>query len=201
MYNFCIKLVRLYYKLFFRVRYHGAENLPAEGGALICPNHLSNNDPVLVASNVFRPMRFMAKKELFRVPILSSVVKAFGAFPIDRSTSDLGAVRTTMAILKDGNPLVIFPEGRRNKEFVAENIKPGVVTIAAKAGVPILPAYIKGKYRLFGKTELFFGKPIPPEKLHEVIEHASADKENKNKILSRFLYDAITGAEGEVKVD
>ena len=201
MYIVIVKLVRLYSKLFFGVKFHGAETFPMEGGVLICPNHLSNNDPVLIAANIFKRLRFMAKKELFSVPVLSSVVKFFGAFPIDRSTSDLGAVRATMSILKGGDALVIFPEGRRNKEFLPEKIKPGAVTIASKAGVPIMPVYIKGKYRLFGKTELFFGKPIPVEKLREVVETAAKDSENKNKILSRFLYDAIINAEGDCKVD
>lgn len=201
MYNFFVRLVRLYYKLFFGVKFHGAENFPMEGGVLICPNHLSNNDPVLIAGNIFKRLRFMAKKELFSIPVLASVVKFFGAFPIDRSTSDLGAVRATMSILKGGDALVIFPEGRRNKEFLPEKIKPGAVSIAAKAGVPLMPVYIKGKYRLFGKTELFFGKPIPPEKLREVVETAAKDSENKNKILSKFLYDAIINAEGDCTVD
>ncbi len=201
MYNFFVRLVRLYYKVLFGVRFHGTENFPMEGGVLICSNHLSNNDPVLIAANIFKRLRFMAKKELFNVPVLSAVVKFFGAFPIDRSTSDLGAVRATMSILKGGNALVIFPEGRRNKEFLPEKIKPGAVNIAAKAGVPIMPVYIKGTYRLFGKTELFFGKPIPVEKLRDVVESAATNSENKNKTLSKFLYDSIINAEGDCTVD
>ena len=106
-----------------------------------------------------------------------------------------------MSILKGGDALVIFPEGRKNEEFLPEKIKPGALSIAAKAGVPIMPVYIKGKYKLFGKTELFFGKPIPPEKLREVVEAAAKDAENKNKIMSRFLYDSIINAEGDCKVD
>ena len=201
MYFFCLKVVSAYYKFFCRAKFHGVENLPAEGGVLVCPNHKSNNDPVIVASHINRKLRFMAKKELFRIPILCSIVKAFGAFPIDRSTSDLGAVRATMSILKEGHPLMIFPEGRRNKEFLPEKIKPGAVSIAAKAGVPIMPVYIKGKYRPFKRTEVFYGKPIPPEKLREVVENAAKDSENKNQILSRFLYDSIINAEGDCKVD
>ena len=203
MYKFVVAVVRAYYKFFFGAKFHGIDNFPTEGGVLICPNHLSNNDPVILAGILLglRRMRFMAKKELFRIPVISSIVKYFGAFPIDRSTSDLGAVRATMSILKEGNALVIFPEGRRNKEFRPEGIKPGALSIAAKAGVPIMPVYIKGKYRLFGKTEVFFGKLISPEVLREVAENAAKDSENKNKILSRFLYDAIKQAEGDCNVD
>lgn len=200
MYNFCLKLIRFYYKLFFGAKYYGTENLLLEGGMLICPNHLSNNDPVIVAGNIRRKLRFMAKKELFHIPVLSSVIKFFGAFPIDRSTSDLGAVRATMSILKEANALMLFPEGRRNKVLVSENVKPGAVTIAAKAGVYIQPVYIKGTYRLFGKTEVFFGKPIPPEKLREVVQAAAKDTKNKNEILSGFLYNAIINSEGDCNV-
>ena len=197
MYKFCLKIVSLYYKIFFGAKFYGVDNVPLTGGVLFCVNHLSNNDPVIVATHIRRRLRFMAKKELFKIPLLNSIVKAFGAFPIDRSTSDLGAVRASLSILKGGDGLMIFPEGRRNKRFLPEKVKPGALTIAAKANVPILPVYIKGKYRLFGKTEVFYGKPISPEILQEVLANASKDSENKNRIISSFLYDAILNAEGD----
>ena len=194
MYFFCLKVVSLYYKIFFRAKFRGVENIPKEGGLLICVNHLSNNDPVIVASHIRRKLCFMAKKELFGIPVLKSIITAFGAFPIDRSVSDLGAVRTTMSILKEGNALMMFPEGRRNKEFVAEKIKPGALTIAAKSGVSLLPVYIEGRFRLFSKVTVHYGKPVPAEELKAVVVEAAKDSENKNMIISQYLYDLIKGA-------
>ena len=195
MYEFCAALVRIYYKIFFRSRIFGAENVPKDGGMLICVNHLSNNDAVLVGSNIPRRLRFMAKKELFSVPLLNILVKGLGAFPIDRSVSDIGAVRTALSILKGGGALMIFPEGRRNKEFLPEKVLQGAATIAYKANVPILPAYIDGKYRLFGRTDVYFGKPVSPEEIGEMLKNAALDPKTKNLTVSNFLYGIIKGSQ------
>ena len=200
MYNFLLKIVGFYYRIFFGAKFYGVKNIPLTGGVLFCVNHLSNNDPVIVATHIPRKLGFMAKKELFKVPIISSIVKWAGAFPIDRSTSDLRAVKAALTVLKNGSPLMIFPEGRRNKEFLPGKIKPGAAVIAAKAGVPVLPVYIKGKYKLFGKTEVYFGKPISAEVVKEVVGKATLDTENKNKIISQQLYDWIIGAEESGKL-
>ena len=200
MYNFLLKIVGFYYKIFFRAKFYGIKNIPLTGGLLFCANHLSNNDPVIVATHIPRKLGFMAKKELFKVPVISSVVKWAGAFPVDRSTSDIRAVKVALTILKNGSPLMIFPEGRRNKKFAANGIKPGAAVIAAKAEVPILPVYIKGKYKLFGKTEVYFGKPISAEEVKAVVEKATEDAENKNKIIAQQLYDWIIGAEESGKL-
>ncbi len=195
MYSFLLKIVSFYYKIFFGARFYGMENIPQNGGFLICANHLSNNDPVIITSHIRRRLRFMAKKELFKIPVLAQLVKAFGAFPIDRGISDLGAVRAALSILKGGDGMMMFPEGRRNKEFKAEKIKPGALVIASKANVPILPVYIKGKYRLFGKTEVFYGKPAEIEDIKKVTQQAASDTANKNEIMSGYLYRLILDAE------
>ncbi len=194
MYNKILKIVATYYKIFFRAEYYGVENVPLTGPMLICINHKSNNDPVIAASGIHRRIRFMAKKELFSIPLLSQAVKYLGAFPIDRKISDLGAVRAAFTILKGGDGLMMFPEGRRNKEFMPQGVKPGAATIAYKAGVPILPVYIEGKFRIFGKIRIYYGKPVLPETIGDALKVAAADHENKNTIISTFLYDSIMGA-------
>ena len=132
---------------------------------------------------------------------MSQIIKAFGAYPIDRSISDIGAVKLTLGILKNGDSLMMFPEGRRNKKFVASGIKPGAATIAFKAGVPILPVYIDGQYRLFGKTTVYFGNPVSPEKIGDVLKTAAQSGENKNRIITEFLYDIICGAKKVQEID
>ena len=194
MYEFCCAIVRVYYKIFFHSRIYGSENVPKSGGLLICVNHLSNNDAVLVGSNIKRRLRFMAKKELFKVPLLNTVVKKLGAFPIDRSISDIGAVRTALSILKGGDAMMIFPEGRRNKEFLPEKILPGAAMIAYKSNVPILPVYIDGKYKLFGRTDVYYGKPVSPEEIGEMLKNAAENPETKNQTISNFLYGIIKGS-------
>ncbi len=194
MYEFCCAVVRIYYKIFFRSRIYGRENVPKSGGLLICVNHLSNNDAVLVGSNIKRRLRFMAKKELFKVPLLNVIVKKLGAFPIDRSISDIGAVRTALSILKGGDAMMIFPEGRRNKEFLPEKILPGAAMIAYKSNVPILPVYIDGKYKLFGRTDVYYGKPVSPEEIGEMLKNAAENPETKNQTISNFLYGIIKGS-------
>ncbi|MBQ3053897.1 MAG: 1-acyl-sn-glycerol-3-phosphate acyltransferase [Clostridia bacterium] len=191
MYFFLLSIVSAYYKFFFGAEFYGTKNIPQKGGVLILANHLSNNDPPIITTHIPRKLTFMAKKELFKIPLLGSFVKSCGAFPIDRSVSDISAVRTALKLLKEGNALMMFPEGRRNKEFVSSKIKPGALTIASKAGVPILPVYIEGKYRLFGKTKIYYGKPIPPEKIQELIKSASENTADKTTIMSDFIYNSI----------
>ena len=194
MYEFCCAVVRIYYRIFFRSRIYGSENVPEKGGLLICVNHLSNNDAVLVGSNIKRRLRFMAKKELFKVPVLKNIVTKLGAFPIDRSISDIGAVRTALSILKGGDAMMIFPEGRRNKEFLPEQILPGAAMIAYKSNVPVLPVYIDGKYKLFGRTDVYYGKPVSPEEIGKVIKTSAENPETKNINISKFLYEIIKGS-------
>lgn len=197
MYYCLLAIVRFYYKVFFGAKYYGTENIPMTGGVLICSNHPSNNDPVIVATGIRRRLGFMAKKELFNIPVLNWFIKACGAFPIDRSISDLGAVRTALSILKSGTPMMMFPEGRRNSKIAPELVKPGAAAIAQKAGVSLLPVYIDGKYKLFGKVSVYYGKPVPYETIDEVLKEA-AGSENKNAVISHFLYDCIISAkEGE----
>ncbi|MDP4118135.1 MAG: lysophospholipid acyltransferase family protein [Bacillota bacterium] len=198
MYAFIKKLISIYYKLLFGVTYYGMDNVPADGGVLFCSNHISNNDPPLLGSSINRQLCIMAKKELFSIPVINLIIKAFGAYPIDRGTSDLGAMRTTLNILKDGGAILMFPEGRRNLSTDPEKFKPGALNIAYKALVPLVPVYIDGKYKLFGKMSVYIGKPVLPEKIGNIIKTASSDRKNKNHIVSRFLYDVIIGTKENI---
>lgn len=148
--------------LFFLKRARGLENLPTEGGFVICANHLSACDPVFLASRLPRryALRFLAKKELFDKPLLKPLIVALGAIPVDRGHADIGAIRASMQVLKEGKGLMIFPQGTRSRDNSPTPMLPGASMIALRAGVPVIPAYIDGPYRIFRRVEVCFGAPI-----------------------------------------
>ncbi len=160
-------------RLFTRIHVKGWENEPpAEaGGYLIICNHLTWRDPIMLCAVLkHHQPHFMAKKELFRIPVLAQLLRALGAYPVDRGGADVGAIRRTIAMLKDGVSVGMFPQGHRynGEEPRATDVKKGAAMIAVKAEVPVLPMYIKVKNnraKLFCRKEIFIGKPITRDEL------------------------------------
>jgi len=148
-------------RLTLRIEVSGMENIPKEGAFLLCANHISALDPIALAIFMKRQPRFMAKKELFKSRLLAWILRSLGAFPIDRTTADMQAFRSTMEILKSGEGLVIFSQGTRMKEF--ENSKGGVALFALKTGAPIVPAGISGRYSFMSKLKIHVGESITME--------------------------------------
>lgn len=153
----------------FRVRIHGAE-LEPEQPYLLCCNHVSAVDPVLLGAALKkRQPYFMAKKELFRIPLLAQLLRALGAYPVDRS-GDVGAIRTSIALLEDEKSVGIFPQGTRCKglplQKTASRLKNGAGLVCCKTQATVLPAciYTKGhRIRLLRRVHLIIGEPIPYE--------------------------------------
>lgn len=162
-YKIAKSLIKGFVHIFFRLKVHNAENFPKDDAAIIVANHKSNWDPFVCASVVPRQLFFMAKKEIFDVPVLSGIAKAFGAFPVNREIADIGAIKTAMSLLKQGKCVAIFPEGTRVKGGKEHNVKSGAVMIASKAKVPVIPMAIKGKYGLFRKIDIYIGSPVYAE--------------------------------------
>lgn len=161
MKKFILAVVRGIYKLLFRIEIIGLENIPKDKNFLMVPNHMSYFDPPLLAAFLPADMGYMAKASLFKVPILGSIIRAFGAFPVKRSGNDVAAVKTAIRILKEGKSLMIFPEGRRVKTpGVLGEGKSGAAMIAAKSCVGFLPVGIETKYRFRGKVKVTVGKYI-----------------------------------------
>lgn len=148
------------FRLIFRMRISGVENIPRSGGFLLCGNHISLLDgPAMLAFST-RRMALMGKKEIFKYRFFAFIFRKAGVFPIDRrATADMEAYRTSLKVLESGKGLVIFSQGTRMKEF--ENAKSGVAMFALKSGAPIVPVGISGPYRIFGKVHIKFGEPIP----------------------------------------
>ncbi len=153
-------------KFFLRVHAHGTENIPKEGGALICSNHLAIRDVFVIAVSAKRQIKFIAKKDLFKVPLLGRVIRSLGAVSVDRGGSDVAAIRTSVELLENGDLVSIFPQGHRNPgvDPAKTEIKNGAAMIAYRSGADVIPAFInvkKHKYGFFRRVDIYFGEAIP----------------------------------------
>lgn len=159
-YNGIKKVVGVPMKLFFDVRVNGLENIP-EGNYILAGNHKSMLDIPLLACNLPTNIHFMAKKELFKTPILARFFRKVGAFPVDREGSDITAIKTSLRLLKEGEVIGIFPEGTRNKtKALTLPFKDGVARIATKTKKVIVPFGIYGDYKIGKTINLNIGEPI-----------------------------------------
>ena len=158
-------------KVGFRLRARGIENLP-DGGFVLAANHTSNFDPWPLGIPLFphRQLRFMAKSELFN-PILKPILVGGGAFPVRRGQADLEAIGRAVELVRDGEVVVMFPEGTRRKKGLRKKHEArahtGAARIALTAGVPLVPAAIKGTDRLsrLAPLRVAYGLPIPLDDL------------------------------------
>ena len=158
------------FKRLLRIKVVNPENEPDEKSYIVCCNHTSLWDVVAIAIGLKRLVCFMAKKELFKIPLVNWFVKSMGAFPVDRKNGDVGAIKKTIDILKEGNCVGIFPQGTRcpYKNPRETDIKDGIGMVAKRAETGILPVAIKtkkGKLKFFRKTEFIIGEYIPLDSL------------------------------------
>jgi 1-acyl-sn-glycerol-3-phosphate acyltransferase len=155
-------LFRLGFTLLWRRRVYGREHVPLHGALLFASNHASFADPPLVGSSVSRPLYFMAKEELFKIPILGWLIRRTNAFPIRRKEGDVGAFRTAQRILAAGGAMIMFPEGRRQKGGVLGKPKAGLGLLAVKSGVPVVPVYVHDTHRMrrFPRVSVVFGASL-----------------------------------------
>lgn len=151
------------------VSVEGLEKLP-QSGALLCPNHSSNWDPILVALKlpVNYRLHIMAKEELFRFKLLAWLLRKVGAFPVSRGNNDIQSVKTAIQAIKGGDNLLIFPEGTviRNGIGCADGLpahaKAGVAVIGIRTGATMIPVFVDGEKKLFHRTRIIFGDPYEP---------------------------------------
>jgi len=166
IYTICVYPVRA----LFRIRVVNREKLPEEGGCIICANHTSMLDVLILSAALDRQIRYMAKKELFKIPLLKGLITVLGAYPVDRGGADVGSIRRTISMIEAGEMIGIFPQGTRHPAVdpASTPVKHGVGMIAYHAKATVVPAYIRAKgnrVRFFSRTELVLGDPIPYEAL------------------------------------
>ncbi|MCL2799580.1 MAG: 1-acyl-sn-glycerol-3-phosphate acyltransferase [Endomicrobia bacterium] len=157
---------RIMFALFYRREISGAENIPQNSGAIIAPNHISWLDPPLTGAAMKRPLYFMAKKELFDIPVFGWAISQTNAFPVKRGVQDMAAMRNAFSLLESGKLLLMFPEGTRSKDGHIGKARAGAGMVACNARVPLVPVKIENTDKMlkFKKIKIKFGKPIyPPE--------------------------------------
>ena len=185
-------------RLAFRLHVTGREHVP-DGGCVLAANHWSNFDPWPLGIPLFprRFLRFMAKKELFWPP-LGWIVRAGGAFPVDRGAGDLEAIRRATELCRAGHAVVMFPEGTRRSKGMRKRHAPrwhtGAARIALDAQVPLVPAAIAGTDRLsrLGPLRVAYGQPIG---MSDLIGH---DRDEASRVATERLREAIGGLERAV---
>lgn len=161
-------LCRCFFRLLFRYRVEGREHVPASGGVLLVANHASYLDPPVVGCALERPVHFMAKAELFDIPVLGWLLRNLRAFPVQRAGFDRQAVRRAIELLQAGEAVCLFPEGTRTRTGSLLPFQRGASLIALRAGVPVVPIGIHNTFKPFAGGRfpprpilVRVGKPIP----------------------------------------
>ena len=152
MRKFLLILTRIVFSVLFRVKVIDRHKVPQEGPALLCASHNTMLDMFFLGFRLKRWIYWMAKEELFRNPLAAYILKKLGAFPVRRGTADISSIKNAYKLLEENKIVGIFPQGTRIKSSKRTYpVKSGAVMIAAKAGVPIIPATVCGSYRFSAK--------------------------------------------------
>lgn len=167
LYPFGQFVSRCVLKTLYKIEIKGKENIPETEGVLLCSNHISNLDPPLLGAFIKRPVRYMAKQELFNLFLVGPLLRNLGAFPVKRGGGDKQSLRTSLEILKTGNIVGLFPEGTRSKTGEIGKGLAGAGFFAVKSNAVVIPCAIIGPYRFRKKVTLVYGKPIEMTKYRE----------------------------------
>lgn len=170
---------RIYASAVLTIRCGGRENIPATGGALIIANHQSQLDPILMGLAFNRRLNYIARQSLFRFAPFRWLIQSLDAIPIDREGIGLAGLKETLRRLKRGEMVLIFPEGTRTEDGEIGTLKPGFLSVAKRAGVPLLPVVVEGAYESWPKGQALprprviqveIGLPLSSEQLGQMSE-------------------------------
>ncbi|HYH02392.1 MAG TPA: lysophospholipid acyltransferase family protein [Bacillota bacterium] len=192
IYTIFKNLFKIFLIITSRFQVSGHENIPTSGPVILAANHVSNWDPLLLGSAVKRQVHFIAKEELFRIPIVGLLLHAWGTFPVRRGRGDREAIAKSLEILKTEKVLGIFIEGGRNKGNPDE-MRPqsGAAMLATHSGAPVVPVALINTDRLFKKMRVVIGKPLTFAVSEEV------PKKELYQQISQELVTAITRLKSE----
>jgi len=159
-YKGCYRVARVVLGLFYGLKAHGTERIP-QGPYIACANHSSILDPFFLAFafGLSNHMHIIAKAELYKVPVISAIMRKLGTIRVDRGIPDINSVKETLSYLNKGEKVAIFPEGTRTPVENAVAAKSGAVKIAQRANVPVIPVFIPRKKPLFRKIHIVIGEP------------------------------------------
>ena len=173
----------------------GKENLPkTDGPVIFCANHFSNWDPPVVSTSCRLPYRYIAKKSLFTKPVLGSILKWFGCIPVERDSRDVASLRTAISAAKEGQPVMIFPQGKRIKGTPPQpdEAKKGIALMIAMTNATVVPMglYTKGyKARIFRRYYVNIGEPITPEMYRPLLDEG--DKATRFDRVTEMIFGRV----------
>lgn len=192
-------IVRNFLKLFFKIimgfKVYGIENVPNKGGFILAGNHVSHLDPPALASASPMVLHFMARHTLFNNWAFGWLIHSCNSFPVKSGEADPGALKEAVRRLKNGKILLIFPEGTRSQSGEIQAAQPGIGYLSLMAGVPILPAYVKGTDEAMPKgarsikrvrISVYFGNMVEPQKLG-----LSSDRRQACQQLANYVVEEI----------
>lgn len=174
-------VVKLFYIMFHTImptKIIGMENIPKDGAAVICANHVHIFDSVCIVAHNKRMMYVIAKEELFQKKIANWFFRKVGAFPVSRGTGDVEAIGTANKHLQDGELLLIFPEGTRNGLEKGLKFKKGAAYMAIQNKAPVIPIGVVGKFKPFTKITINIGKPM------DIAEYITEEKVDPRKVIT-----------------
>ena len=186
--------LRLLYRALFRYKVHGIENLPKSGSFIMAPNHVSFLDPPAAGISVPRKMNYLGKKELFSNRYFGWYMRKIRIIPMDRDDIGYGCIKEVIRKIKEGIPIVIFPEGTRGDGISFLEPEPGVAYFALKFDLSVVPTYVKGTEKAFPKNarfirlkpiSVFYGKPKKYE-MPDGVDKDKAYKEISHEIMEEI---------------
>lgn len=174
---FVVKFFKILFNTLMKTEIKGMENVPQNGAAVLCSNHIHFFDSVAIVSHTKRMMYIIAKEELFKYKITNWFFNKVGAFPVSRGKGDSNAIDTANKYLQSGELLLIFPEGTRNGFAKGVKFKKGAAYMALQNKVPVIPIGIVGTFKPFTKIKINIGKPM------DIKEYIEEEKVNPRKVV------------------
>lgn len=179
LYHSLRNIFRFLFVVLFRLKTIGREHIPKEGAVILCANHTSNLDPPVLGAALRRKVHYMAKAELFEVPVLKQVLPRIAAFPVKRGGVSKESIRLSLRLLEEGNMLGIFPEGSRSN--AGGMGKKGAASLALRSGATVIPAAIVGGYKPFRQVTVIYGPPL------DLSEFAGAGSEGLEQATDKIM--------------
>ncbi len=177
--------LRSVYRLVYRVRKVGEENIEDGKAYIICANHINYLDAAAIVMFTKRKVCFVGKEDLCRIKIINWLAHLFDCIPIKRNTQDMEAMKRCLKVLKEDGVLGIFPEGTRNGMAKGAEVKNGAAFMALRTSSPIIPVGIKGSFKPFTKVTINYGTPI------DVTKYDKNDKESLDKLTEEVMNNIV----------